>query len=84
MLGVENDYELPEAETLDCLESQSTERHTPDNLGFALEALKADKDLCEAVGQDLIDNHLGIKEQEWQDYLTHTSDWEVDQYLKYI
>ena len=84
MLGVENDYELPEAETLDCLESQSTERHTPDNLGLALEALKADKDLCEAVGQDLIDNHLGIKEQEWQDYLTHTSDWEIDQYLKYI
>lgn len=83
-LGIENDYELPDAETLDCLESQSTDRHVPDNLALALEALNADKDLCQAVGQELVDNHTAIKEQEWQDYSAHTTDWEFDQYLKYI
>jgi glutamine synthetase len=51
---------------------------------MALEALNADKALCEAVGQELVDNHTAIKEQEWQGYIAHTSDWEFDQYLKYI
>ena len=75
---------LPVAETQDCLESQSTFRHVPDNLGMGLEALNADKALCEAVGQELVDNHTAIKEQEWQGYIAHTTDWEFDQYLKYI
>ena len=83
-LGIENGYELPDAETEDCLESQSTDRHVPDNLALALEALNADKALCEAIGQELVDNHTAIKEQEWQDYISHTTDWEFDQYLKYI
>jgi glutamine synthetase len=83
-LGIENNYDLPDAETLDCLESQSTDRHVPDNLSLALEALNADKALCQAVGQELIDNHTAIKEQEWQDFVSHTTDWEFDQYLKYI
>ena len=83
-LGIENNYDLPDAETLDCLESQSTDRHVPDNLSLALEALNADKALCQAVGQELVDNHTAIKEQEWQDFVAHTTDWEFDQYLKYI
>ena len=83
-LGIENNYDLPDAETLDCLESQSTDRHVPDNLSLALEALNADKVLCQAVGQELVDNHTAIKEQEWQDFVSHTTDWEFDQYLKYI
>ena len=83
-LGIENNYDLPDAETLDCLESQSTDRHVPDNLSLALEALNADKVLCQAVGQELVDNHTAIKEQEWQDFVAHTTDWEFDQYLKYI
>ncbi len=84
LLGITHDYPLPAAETLDCLESQSATRHTPDNLGAALEALTADTSLCEVVGQALVDNHIGIKSKEWEDFLSHTTDWELDYYLKFV
>ena len=64
LLGIQNDYDLPAAEELDCLESQSTERHTPDDLGAAMQALMADTVLTQAIGQELVDNHVGIKTQE--------------------
>ncbi|MCP4789893.1 MAG: glutamine synthetase [Gammaproteobacteria bacterium] len=87
LLGIQNDYDLPAAEELDCLESQSTDRHTPDNLGEALAALVADTHLCQAIGQELIDNHVGIKTQEWENYLAYisqTSQWETDFYLNFV
>ena len=84
LLGITHEYPLPAAETLDCLESQSTTRHTPDNLGAALKALIADTSLAEVVGQALVDNHIGIKSKEWEDFLAHTTDWELDYYLKFV
>ena len=84
LLGINNDYPLPAPETLDCLESQSTERHTPDNLAAALEALTADTVLCTAVGQALVDNHVGIKSKEWEDFVAHTTDWEIDYYFNFV
>lgn len=87
LLGIDNDYDLPAPEELDCLESQSTERHTPDNLGAALEALAADEALCQAIGQELIDNHVGIKGQEWENYQTYINaitTWEKEFYLNFV
>jgi glutamine synthetase len=37
LMGVQKGYALPPAEQLDCMDSQSTDRHTPDHLLAACE-----------------------------------------------
>lgn len=83
-LGVENKYPLPPPETQDALENVSTDRHTPHDLGGALDALEADATLCQAVGQPLIDNYVAIKRAEVGE-LEGKSERDVfDYYLPYI
>ena len=56
-----------------------------DTLGNALTLIYAtDKALCDAVGIKLIDHFLALKTKEWNDYLDHTTDWELDTYLQFI
>ena len=64
LLGVENEYELPEAEKKDGLENVGTDVHTPTNLSEALDALESDTALVEAIGHGIIDNFVGIKRHE--------------------
>ena len=64
LLGVENNYDLPPAETGDGLETVNTDRHIAADLGASLDNLENDKSLCEAVGQLLIDNYIAIKRME--------------------
>ena len=53
-------------------------------MGEGLRALKADTDLTEAIGQPMVDHFLAIKGKEWNEYLDHTTDWEIDTYLEFI
>ena len=46
--------------------------------------LEADTDFTAAVGQDMVDHFIAIKRKEWNDYLDHTTDWELDTYLEFI
>jgi glutamine synthetase len=64
LLGSRQRYPLPPLETGDALEQASTERHTPHNLGEALDALERDVALAGAVGRELVDNFLAIKRAE--------------------
>jgi len=83
-LGVERQCVLAPPETLDALEHVSTDRHTPHDLGAALDALAADPVLCQAVGQQLIDNFLAIKRAEIGE-LDQKSEREIfDYYAAYI
>ncbi|RQS54427.1 type III glutamate--ammonia ligase, partial [Burkholderia sp. Bp8963] len=55
----------------------------PQNLGDALDALEADRVICEALGP-VADEFLKLKRMEWLEYMRHVSDWEVRQYLEFF
>ena len=56
----------------------------PDTMGEGLTILEADTDFTAAIGQDMVDHFIAIKRKEWNDYLDHTTDWELDTYLEFI
>jgi glutamine synthetase len=57
---------------------------TPPTLGAALDALEADTALVDAVGADLVAQHLAIKRTEWQKFLEAVTDWELREYLPFL
>jgi glutamine synthetase len=83
-LGVENGYELPPAETRDCVEDASTDVIVPLSLGDALDALEADTVLVEAFGPAYVDGFLTVKRAEWERYRLWTTDWEMSEYLPFL
>ncbi|HEY9856952.1 MAG TPA: type I glutamate--ammonia ligase [Stenomitos sp.] len=54
----------------------------PPSLGEALEALKKDKVIQEALGDHIYERFLATKTQEWDEYRIHVSNWEVERYLE--
>jgi len=56
----------------------------PQSLDRALDELEADKVLAERMGEGIIEEFIKVKRQEWQDYMRHVSDWEVDRYLEFF
>jgi glutamine synthetase len=84
LLGVDNGYPLPAEELNDGLETIGTDRHTPHDLGAALDALEADTVLTGAVGQELIDNFIAIKREEVRILSEKPDDAHVGYYLHYI
>lgn len=93
-LGVVNNIDLPPAEEQDCLESQSTDRHTAPTLAAACDALMADAEFVDAVGREAIEQLVAIKQFEWEKYteahenwkdLGETvTQWELDFYTPFI
>jgi glutamine synthetase len=83
-LGVVDRLSPPAPEEQDCLEHQSTERHVPDDLGRALDALEADEPLASAVGKDLTELFVCIKRAEWQKFASAVTDWELNYYLPFL
>ena len=83
-LGLTQNYPVPDPEPSDNFEEVTTDNVVPDTLGEGLRILAADTALTEAVGQPMVDHFLGIKTKEWNDYLNHTTDWEIDTYLEFI
>ena len=53
----------------------------PDSLGAALEALKHDEVIQDALGQHLFERYVEAKSQEWNAYSLYVSQWELDRYL---
>lgn len=84
LLGLENSYELPPEELNDGLETISTDRHTPHDLGAALDALEADTVLSAAIGQDLVDNFIAIKREEVRILDGKSAEEQTAYYLHYI
>ncbi len=84
LLGVEQAYDLPPAETGDGLESVNTERHVPTTLTDALDALKKDTALTEAISQLMIDNYIAIKEAEVKELDGKDAAGQFDYYGHYI
>jgi glutamine synthetase len=54
----------------------------PENLKEALYALKKNKLMNEAMGKPLLSKYMELKYQEWDEYRTQVTDWELDKYLR--
>jgi glutamine synthetase len=83
-LGVEDRLELGPAETGDGFGRVDAGVGCPGNLGEALAALEADGALCDAVGKELVGQHLAVKRSEWDAFCAYTTDWERRTYLPFL
>jgi len=65
--------------------SRVTERgiqELPGTLGQAIEELKADPVVCEALGDHVFEHYVAAKTAEWDEYRTQVTQWELDRYLE--
>ena len=53
----------------------------PGTLAEALDALEKDELLCGVLGRRFAEKYIGSKRQEWNDYRTQVSEWELGEYL---
>lgn len=83
-LGVVDELELGPPETGDGFEHVDATVGCPTNLGAALDALEADGALCDAVGKELVQQHLAVKRTEWDAFCAYTTDWEKRAYLPFL
>lgn len=55
----------------------------PQTLGEALDALEADRTICDALGP-VVNEFIKLKRMEWLEYMRHVSDWEIKQYVEFF
>jgi glutamine synthetase len=84
--GIRNRLPLPDpteqsGEQLD-VEGAELANPLPATLGEALEELNWDPVVREALGQPIFERFLTAKEQEWQAFGRHISNWELTRYLE--
>jgi len=53
----------------------------PHDLEEACDELEKDEVITDALGEHVTANFLAAKRQEWRDYITQVSQWELDNYL---
>jgi glutamine synthetase len=53
----------------------------PGSLGEALEELQRDELVQDALGPHIFERFIEAKQQEWNEYRLHVSQWELDRYL---
>lgn len=56
----------------------------PQNLGEALDALEEDTVLSDLMGQEIVDEFIKVKRNEWIEYSRHVSDWELKNYAEFF
>ena len=83
-LGVVNKTPLGPKESGNGLDTIDATVGVPPSLSDALDALEADQDLVDAVGAELVAQHLAIKRSEWERYMGATTDWEMREYLPFL
>lgn len=53
----------------------------PGTLIEAVEELKKDSFILDVLGKHVAEKYIAAKEQEWQQYRAHVTEWEIQQYL---
>ncbi|MBY5935288.1 glutamine synthetase family protein [Tateyamaria omphalii] len=84
LLGVEQGYVLDDAEDLDGLENVRATRHVPSALDKALAALDADRPLRMAVGEEICDAVIFLKQDEGKRLKDKSVDEVRDFYLPFV
>ncbi|MGH9020079.1 MAG: glutamine synthetase family protein [Acidimicrobiales bacterium] len=83
-LGVRDAIDPGPAEGGNGLDTIDATVGVPASLKDALDELEADSALVEAVGADLVAQHVAIKRTEWDRYASATTDWELREYLPFL
>ena len=55
--------------------------HLPESLGHAISLMSESELLKETLGEHIFENFLHVKRQEWEEYRTRITKWEIDKYL---
>lgn len=86
--GIKNKLPLPEPveENLYHFDEAELARRNidilPATLGEALEEMKKDQVVREALGDHIFERFIEAKTQEWDEYRTDVTQWELDRYLE--
>ena len=88
--GVEQDLPLPDAQPVGG--DVNTQVHVPANLREAVDALEADKELGEALGEEFVQAFATLKRAEWDRYVAAVSEpevaqpteWELGYYMPFL
>jgi glutamine synthetase len=57
-------------------------RELPGTLSEAIDELEADEVICAALGDHVLTHYVEAKREEWNEYRTQVTQWEVDRYLE--
>jgi glutamine synthetase len=83
--GIRKQMKAPEPAEEDLYELDEVERSSwemlPGSLGEALDELRKDAVVQEALGPHVAHRYLQAKTQEWDEYRLSISQWELDRYL---
>jgi glutamine synthetase len=86
--GIEKGLSLPDPVEESLFEMDSSRvtergiRELPGTLGEAIEELKVDPVVCEALGDHVLEHYIEAKTEEWNEYRTQVTQWEIDRYLE--
>ncbi len=86
--GVEKGLELSEPVEESLFEMDAARvaergiRELPGTLGEAMEELRSDPVICEALGEHVLEHYLEAKQAEWDEYRAQVTQWELDRYLE--
>jgi glutamine synthetase len=83
-LGVVNETDPGKPEGGNGLDTIDATVGVPATLAEALDVLESDRELVEALGPDLVAQHLAVKRAEWERYSASTTDWEIREYLPFL
>lgn len=85
--GIKRKLVAPESIDCNIFEMSAKERkaagieNLPENLMEAINYLKEDHYIQEAIGEHITAKYLEAKIQEWDSYRTQVTKWEIDEYL---
>jgi glutamine synthetase len=85
--GIEEGYDVPAETEDDVWNLTSAERQAmgieplPMSLGRALEVMQRSELVAETLGEHVFDFFLRNKRQEWHDYRSQVTQFEIDRYL---
>ncbi len=86
--GIEKGLELaePVEESLYAMDASRIQergiRELPGTLGEAIDELEKDEVVCQALGDHVLSRFVEAKRQEWDEYRTQVTPWEVERYLE--
>ncbi len=56
-------------------------RHLPESLGEAIEEMAGSELVRRAIGGHIFERYIALKRDEWLDYRTQVTPWEIERYL---
>ncbi|MBM9538123.1 type I glutamate--ammonia ligase [Desulfobulbus alkaliphilus] len=86
--GVKNDLPVPASVNVDIFEMTPAEKveagiaSLPANLYEAVQSMKANPIIQEALGPHIFEKYVEGKEKEWDCFRTTVTEWELDNYLR--